>query len=142
MTETELSPKKQYVEQAKIIIKQACGPKYDAAGIYEIFIDNKLVYIGQSKNMLNRIVSHMWEIDYNIKTNKYIQLRRARDAGHKIRFDVLCYCSEDELNYQECINIRKFMPLLNYQIPRLEDGWDPRPLAKSITYEKILDLMD
>ena len=38
----------QWLDNAMTIIEQASGPKYSGAGIYQIFINNTLVYIGKS----------------------------------------------------------------------------------------------
>lgn len=46
--------------------------KYNHPGIYAIYIDKKLVYIGKSRNMAIRVVSHVNEIENNKKSNKYI----------------------------------------------------------------------
>ena len=46
--------------------------KYNCmSGIYSISIDDELVYIGQSQNMLVRICSHLLSIDIDRKSNKY-----------------------------------------------------------------------
>ena len=131
---------RKWLDDAKNIIQQATGEKYCRPGIYQIFINNTLVYIGQSQSMLDRLASHMYHIENPGKTNKYIQLRRARDNGCKVRFDVLSYCSEDELDKYEGMYIRQYMPPLNYQIPK-EDGhgWTVQKSAKTITYETILE---
>lgn len=125
--------------QCETIIRQATGDKYERPGIYKILLQNQLVYIGKSKKMLDRIIAHMYHIDHPEKTNKYIQLRRARDAGIKIQFDVACYCEEEELDYYEGKLIRQYMPPLNYQIPRESGkGWEVQKSAKTITYEEIM----
>lgn len=43
----------------KDLIKAGHGRKYYKPGIYSISIEDKLVYIGKSSNMLKRIASHM-----------------------------------------------------------------------------------
>lgn len=127
------------LDKRKQIIEMAVGDKYSKPGIYQIFINNTLVYIGQSKSMIDRIASHMLHIDTNEKSNKYKQLRRAKEAGCKITFDVLAYCKDDELDQLEGIYIRQYLPPLNYQIPKESGhGFTVNKLAKTITYERIL----
>lgn len=130
---------RKWLDNAMTIIEQASGPKYAGAGIYQIFLNNSLVYIGQSQNMLHRIASHMYEIEHNKKSNKYIQLRRAKQHGCKIRFDVITHCKDDELDQLEGQYIRQYLPPLNYQIPKESGhGFTVNKLAKTITYERIL----
>ena len=41
-----------------------CAPgKYDCAGLYSISIGNKLVYIGKSVNIKNRLCNHLLNIN-------------------------------------------------------------------------------
>lgn len=48
-----------YAENAYHWLKRkGLAPKYEHAGIYCIKIDDKIVYIGKSKNMLRRIADH------------------------------------------------------------------------------------
>ena len=131
---------KEIIEHYQQVIQQAAGDKYNHSGIYQIFIDDCLVYVGRSQDMLERVSNHMFQIDVNQKTNKYIQLRRARDQGHKVRFDVLEYCEEDECPYKEAMWIRTLRPPLNMQIPKLDNpaSFQYNKRAKTITYEEIL----
>lgn len=131
---------KEIITHYQQVIEQASGDKYNRPGVYCIFINNNLVYVGRSSNMLVRISNHMYQIDVNQKTNKYIQIRRARDNDCKIRFDVLAYCSEDECPYQEAYWINKLKPALNTQIPKLDNpaSFEYNKRAKTITYEEIL----
>lgn len=48
------------------------NPKYKYCGIYKIKID-KYEYVGQSKNITNRIAQHKKKLKYNIHPNKYLQ---------------------------------------------------------------------
>ena len=86
--------------------------KYDAMGIYGIYMDEELVYIGQSKNMLKRICNHIRCIlnPEKGKEKKYVELRKATN----IRFDVLLYVkNEKDLNKAELDLIHKYQPRLN-----------------------------
>lgn len=57
--------------------------RYQKAGLYSIHIEDKLVYIGKSRNMLKRLASHMANTETS-KSHKYEILRQARDRGLKI----------------------------------------------------------
>lgn len=113
--------------------------KYSQSGIYCISIDDELVYIGKSKYMLMRLCSHLQSIDIDRKSNKYNVLRKACATGHKISFDVMEYCKEEDLDKREGVLIRAYMPPLNYQIPKEVRGWTANKRAKYITLEEILN---
>ena len=101
--------------------------KYDFAGIYCIKIDDEIVYIGKSRNMLKRVAQHYVGIQKQSEL-KYRILAEARRKGHKINFDVLYYASrsgynaiKDEIGTKEGEYIRKYKPALNTQIPKETD---------------------
>lgn len=101
--------------------------KYDHAGIYCIKIDDEIVYIGKSHNILKRVAQHY----VGIKTEsekKYRILSEARRKGHTIAFDVLYYAKEqrynaitEEIGAKEGEYIRAYKPALNTQIPHADD---------------------
>lgn len=102
--------------------------KYNRAGIYSISIDDELVYIGKSYNMLKRIAEHMVGIKLQSE-KKYSILAQNQRSGKAINFDVLYYAKqsnycalEEELGSKEGEYIRRFMPRLNTQIPT-EQNW-------------------
>lgn len=114
--------------------------KYDKSGIYGIYLDDHLVYIGKAVNMLNRIINHMIHIDEQDRpqTNKYVQLHLALDEGHRIRFDVLE--ETDDIDYREAVWIRQQRPPFNIQIPKLDNPkkfWYNR-IAKKITWQEAI----
>lgn len=117
--------------------------KYDRPGIYSISINNILVYIGKSQNMLNRLASHIVNIDIE-KGHKYQIFRQAQERGIPIAFGVLYYANsqdtEEELGYQEGRYIREYLPFLNTQIPKEEDWhrWTTNWSANSISLDEIL----
>ena len=126
--------------------------KYNHSGIYSISIEDKLVYIGRSKNMKNRIMSHMRNIqnpeqEKNRETaakrghHKYEVLNQAYENGIPIGFDVVCYCNETELNRMESYFIKTYIPPLNFAIPE-EDGKvvEHNDLAEEVSLEDILAL--
>ena len=134
--------KKEYEQR---IIDANEEKKYRASGIYCIKIDNKIAYIGKSKNMITRVASHMINIenpkssDYNAK--KYHLIRAAKQEGHQIGFDVLFYCNESILTAVEGEYIRKYMPALNTQIPKVEGGWEVRKI-NNLTLPQLLSLLE
>lgn len=101
--------------------------KYESAGIYCIKIDNDIVYIGKSHNMLKRIAQHYVGIKSQSEL-KYRILAEAQRKGHKIGFDVLYYATQsgynaitDEIGTKEGEYIKKHKPALNTQIPKETD---------------------
>ena len=107
--------------------RKGLDKKYEFAGIYCIKIDNEIVYIGKSHNMLKRVAQHY----VGIKTQselKYQVLSEAQRKGHAINFDVLYYASQkgynavkEEIGTKEGEYIRKYKPALNTQIPKEND---------------------
>ena len=70
--------------------------KYMAGGVYSISAVEKetgktyLLYIGKSKNMLQRVCSHLKAIECDRKSNKYQVLRDAAgDNRYQVVFDVV-----------------------------------------------------
>lgn len=116
------------------------APKYEHAGIYCIKIDNILVYIGKSHNMLERISQHYVGIQKESES-KYRILAEAQRKGHNINFDVLYYATSrtrfdtiEEIGEMEGELIRKYRPALNTQIPKAEN-W--RKYTHNRTVQKV-----
>ena len=136
---------KQVLPYKKRIIEAGAALKYLKSGIYCIKLKDTIVYIGKSKDMFNRIATHMMNIedptakDFNGK--KYKLLRAAKNAGYQITFDVLFYCPEEDLDLREGEYIRKYMPALNTQIPKVEGGWEVNNI-KSLTLPQLLSLLE
>lgn len=108
--------------------KRALYEKYERAGIYSISIDDKLVYIGKSHNMLKRIAQHMVGIK-TMSEKKYCILAENQRQGRNVVFDVMYYAKskkykdiEEEIGQKEGELIRQYMPMLNTQIPK-EENW-------------------
>ena len=108
--------------------RKGYAPKYDHAGIYCIKIDDTIVYIGKSHNMLKRVSQHYAAIMGQTE-KKYRIFAEAQRKGHSINFDVLYHAAEtyypavkDEIGRKEGEYIRQYKPVLNTQIPR-EDDW-------------------
>ena len=118
-----------YAENMYNWLKQrGLAAKYEFAGIYCIKVDEKIVYIGKSGNMLRRIAQHYVGIQRQTE-KKYAVLAEARRRGHNINFDVLYYAKSTryadkltEIGEKEGKYIRKYQPILNTQIPK-EDDW-------------------
>ena len=78
--------------------------------------------------------------------NKYKVLAEAAQRGMKIRFDILYKAKggwadlENELGQKESEYIRKYLPPLNFQIPKA-DNWKSytiNPRAQIITLDEII----
>lgn len=107
--------------------RKGLADKYEFAGIYCIKIDDDIVYIGKSNNMLKRVAQHYVGIKSQSEL-KYRILAEAQRKGHTINFDVLYYATEsgynavkDEIGTKEGEYIREYKPALNTQIPKETD---------------------
>ena len=71
-------------------------------GVYSItnLINNKK-YIGQSKTISQRIRQHKPNLDTNTHHNRYLQRAWNKYGKGNFTFNVLCECSEKELNNKE-----------------------------------------
>lgn len=126
--------------------RKGLAEKYEHAGVYCIKIDNQIVYIGKSHNMLKRVAQHYAGIQ--LKTErKYCILAEAQQKGHAINFDVLYRAKQtrhaaitQEIGELEGEYIRRYSPALNTQIPKA-DNWRNYEINKSastITLSEIL----
>ena len=107
--------------------RRGLSPKYEHPGIYCIKLDDQIVYIGKSENMLRRVAEHYVGIQKETE-KKYRILSEARRKGHPITFDVLYdakgkrYAAiKEEIGRKEGELIRQYHPVLNTQIPKEED---------------------
>lgn len=125
--------------------------KYQKPGIYCIKINDIIVYVGKSRNMLQRLADHTLEIEggRTHKTNKYRVLYQAMQKEDcQISFDTLCiitpgYDQEEidkRLAENEAIWIDYYKPPLNHQLPIVGDPnhRHTNKKAKTITLEEIL----
>ena len=127
--------------------RQGYGPALDHAGIYKITIDNIIVYIGKSKNMLYRLAEHFVEFK-NPKNHKYRILAEAKRRGHRVKFEKIYDAVtklpsqiEEELGEVEGEFIRCYRPPLNTQIPK-ESDWrkfDYNSTATTISLDQIMN---
>ena len=117
-----------YVDNMINLLKRkGLADRYEFAGIYCIKIDDDIVYIGKSHNMLKRVAQHYVGIKSQSEL-KYRILAEAQRKGHTINFDVLYYATEsgynavkDEIGTKEGEYIREYKPALNTQIPKETD---------------------
>ena len=72
--------------------RKGLAAKYEFAGIYCIKIDNEIVYVGKSGNMLRRIAQHYAGIQMGTE-KKYRIMAEAQRKGYSISFDVLYYAT-------------------------------------------------
>ena len=107
--------------------RKGYADKYEHAGIYCIKIDDTIVYIGKSSNMLKRVAQHYVAIQQQSE-KKYRILAEAQRKGHATNFDVLYYAKSSryadrlaEIGAKEGEYIRQYRPLLNTQIPKADD---------------------
>ena len=93
---------------------------WQKVGVYGIYSNNKLVYVGKSNNLFNRFVAHQMntfeeqEKEYNSK--KYVALRQAALAGARIEIRIICYCKPEQLSNTQEFYISNLYPPLNTYI--------------------------
>lgn len=120
MTEQEYN----YKEALKASITDEQKQKYEGkSGIYSISYKGEIIYVGKSKDILNRILAHITNSQVleakEFNRQFYCELRRlAKDGKEPVQFDILEYCDEQELNEKEGYYIRKHYPKLNTVIPQ------------------------
>ena len=107
--------------------RRGLSPKYEHPGIYCIKLDDQIVYIGKSENMMRRVAEHYVGIQKETE-KKYRILSEAHRKGHSVTFDVLYDAKgkryaeiEEEIGSKEGELIRQYLPVLNTQIPKAED---------------------
>lgn len=129
--------------EAQKIRNKGFGEKYDRAGIYCIKLNDNIVYIGQSVNMLYRIAEHILKIRMPDE-HKYFVLNEAK-GKIEITFDVLCYVNQDffmnietQLDRKEAEYVNLYHPPLNTQIPDGFGGWTVNPDARFVRLEDII----
>ena len=120
--------------------------QFEYPGIYQIRIDDQIVYIGKSKNMLRRLAQHYVGIKTE-SSRKYRILAEAKRRRHPVSFGVLYYAVEltpslieEEIGEKEAEYIRAEMPPLNKQIPRADNwrSYEINETADTITLSEIL----
>lgn len=109
------------------LAKQGYKNKYEHAGIYCIKLDDEIVYIGKSRNMLRRVAEHYVGIKSGSE-KKYRLISEIQRKGHPVTFDVLYdaestnyYDTIEEIGEKEGEYIRSYNPIFNAQVPKEED---------------------
>lgn len=123
---------KEIVEEYKIPVE-----KYSGAGIYSIGIKDKIVYVGKSKDMLNRVCNHIQHIKDETEGHKYELLHGIQNRGYTIQFNVLEYCEVNSLDEKEIYWINEIKPYLNTQFPHFDNEGKVRWKTRSIRYETV-----
>lgn len=112
----------------------------DCSGIYCIKLKGQIIYIGKATNLLCRILSHQVNTELGLPEHKYDIFRGIISKGYQLQFEVLAYVDQENLGVEEGKWIRKYVPILNYQIPK-EDGihYTVNPIAKQATAQMVID---
>lgn len=128
--------------------RNGLSTKYEYPGIYCIKLNERVVYIGKSQNMLERIAAHYVGINTGSE-RKYRILQEARNRLKcPIQFDVLYYAKktekedvDEEIGRKEGELIRQYRPLLNTQIPKAENWrrWDVKNIDAKEALRLLLD---
>ena len=116
-------------------------PYLDKSGIYCIKINGVIIYIGKADNLLKRILSHQVNTELGLPEHKYDVFRGIIQQGYTLCFEVLEYVpNKKNLLIVEGKWIRKYMPIMNYQIPK-EDGihYTVNPIAKKASAEMVIE---
>lgn len=108
-------------EQLEKFIKdnRLLGDCLAASGIYGITINNRIVYVGQSKNVYQRCSQHIYNIQNAMLNNekKYLFLLAAQLGGYTVDCHTLAQCKEEQLTAFENEYIENIKPMLNILTP-------------------------
>ena len=115
-------------KESEVLLSKYAPTINEIAGIYAIKVDDKILYVGQSKLITNRVLTHIFEITDCVKKmllgeyveKKYKILATAILTGHKLEFITLCECSKnkEELNEKEMYYINLYNTPLNTYRPK------------------------
>lgn len=88
-------------------------------GIYAITVDNKIVYVGMSKNLYQRCSQHIYNTQNAMfnQEQKYLLLLSAHLGGHNVDCLLLEYCDIELLRVRENWWIEDQQPILNILTP-------------------------
>lgn len=110
--------KSEYVENAKKYIKIRKLDNFEASGIYALYIDYELVYIGSSISVIDRWNNHYYRLDRGVHPNNLLQ-NYFNKSNKNISMSVIKYCpfeDEKEMRDTELLLIKKYKPCCNQQI--------------------------
>ncbi len=145
--ENKTRPWQSFLDELKS--KKETVIKYNHPGIYSVSIGDRLVYIGKSRDMLCRLAQHIFYTNnlQQTKTHKYRIFALARLMGYEVRFDVMYIATgkkeneiDKEIGEKEAELINRYLPPLNYQIPKMLNykSFSVNKKANSITLMEIL----
>ena len=140
--------RERYVDNVcKMLRRKGLASKYESPGIYCIKLNEQIVYIGKSQNMLERVAQHFVGIKQGSE-RKYRILAEAQRKGQTVGFDVLYYAKSktkkdilNEIGEKEGEFIRAYRPILNTQIPKAED-WHKWEVSEVDAREVLKLLLD
>lgn len=127
---------KEMIDELYAQCSQEQKEKYDKKiGIYAIYCNDNLVYIGKSTNLLNRWIAHKCHVFCNESKEynrpMYQELRRAYEGGCHISISLLEYCADTaELKQKEEKWISTYVPKLNSLIPKAGGGQYKKQVEK------------
>ena len=113
----------------------------DKSGIYCVKLQGQIIYIGLARNLFYRILAHQVNTELDLPEHKYDVFRGIIQQGYTLSFEVLEYVPNiKDLKVVEGKWIRKYIPIMNYQIPK-EDGihYTVNPIAKQATAQTVID---
>lgn len=137
----------QYVENVcEMLRRKGLAEKYEHPGVYCIKLKDQIVYIGKSKNMLERVAAHYVGINTGSERKYRIIWEAAHQLDCAIEFDVLYYAQQtskedivEEIGQKEGELIRANRPVLNTQIPK-EANWRSWEV-KTLNTDEVLRLL-
>lgn len=139
--------KNQYVENVcEMLRRKGLAEKYEHPGVYCIKLKDQIVYIGKSKNMLERVAAHYVGINTGSERKYRIIWEAAHQLDCAIEFDVLYYAQQtvkedivEEIGQKEGELIRANRPVLNTQIPKASNwrSWE----VKTLNTDEVLRLL-
>jgi excinuclease UvrABC nuclease subunit len=122
-----------YIEDQATYDRLAAIPglkeQYDCPGCYSLSLGDKIVYIGKSRNLFIRLVSHVYLTENPPELpHRYSVLHEAKKRGMDITFNILYIGHgetqkeiDDDIGFKEGELIRQHRPPLNIQIPKIDN---------------------
>lgn len=128
---------KEKIQEIYDATSQESKDKYEGkVGIYSITINNEVVYVGKSTNILNRWIAHKihttWPESRDYNSIKYSQMRRALELGYNINMAVIEFCTKDIIDDREKYWIRHYNPAFNTYVPSFDGTRMIRKQVKKI----------
>ena len=128
----------------------------NASGIYAIVACDVVVYIGKSRNLLARIMEHLYMISHpddidlskngNMKYKILNKVYNVKDSNGLRKANIVPlliqeskkYCDDYDLSMLEALYIRKYLPYFNIQIPNADGTID---YCQNVSYNEY-DFVD